>query len=260
MTAIYLPFVIAKISFFNSLTLYFELIVSIVFCVNFSINNFHALFIKRDSTKKIKIRFLFFLICIIPWEFFALIFSLKSLIYLQFFRVFYLLYIVEKKRDLQIYKSYFRYLNILISVMGLYLFFHYISFCWLLFTYKQDLDFISNYINSMYWTITTLTTVGYGDITPEGNASKVFTMLVMLLGVAMYGLVIASISKLVFYKNKHKEEFEAKIRNLVMCMDYYDFPKETQEQLYAYYDHLSKVSLTGTEKQIIKKITRLLKK
>lgn len=34
----------------------------------------------------------------------------------------------------------------------------------------------------MYWTLVTLTTTGYGDITPQTNLERSFTMCVELLG------------------------------------------------------------------------------
>lgn len=40
--------------------------------------------------------------------------------------------------------------------------------------------------HSMYWAIVTLTTVGYGDVTPETNLGKAISMLIMVLG---YGIL-----------------------------------------------------------------------
>jgi voltage-gated potassium channel len=39
---------------------------------------------------------------------------------------------------------------------------------------------------SMYWTIVTLTTVGYGDITPQTVAGKMLASVVMIIG---YGII-----------------------------------------------------------------------
>lgn len=35
--------------------------------------------------------------------------------------------------------------------------------------------------------ITTITTIGYGDITPSTNAQTIYTMFVQLTGAGMYG-------------------------------------------------------------------------
>ncbi|ODS36736.1 hypothetical protein BEH94_04265 [Candidatus Altiarchaeales archaeon WOR_SM1_SCG] len=46
------------------------------------------------------------------------------------------------------------------------------------------------YIDSFYFAVSTLTTVGYGDIVPSTNGSKIFTAFYVLVGVSMffYGL------------------------------------------------------------------------
>lgn len=49
-----------------------------------------------------------------------------------------------------------------------------------------------NYIDALYFSAATMTTVGYGDITPKTNAGKLFTVVYVFLGVAiaLYGLSI----------------------------------------------------------------------
>jgi voltage-gated potassium channel len=42
------------------------------------------------------------------------------------------------------------------------------------------------YVNALYFTVTTLTTTGYGDITPETTGAKLFAVLIMIVGVALF--------------------------------------------------------------------------
>jgi voltage-gated potassium channel len=45
---------------------------------------------------------------------------------------------------------------------------------------------ISNYVDALYFTITTLTTTGFGDITPKDPAGRLIAVVIMLVGVSLF--------------------------------------------------------------------------
>jgi voltage-gated potassium channel Kch len=47
-------------------------------------------------------------------------------------------------------------------------------------------------VNALYFSVTTLTTVGYGDFSPETTAGKLFTVVYVLVGV---GILLAFLSR-----------------------------------------------------------------
>lgn len=40
-------------------------------------------------------------------------------------------------------------------------------------------------LDALYFTIVTLTTIGYGDITPQTDAGKIFTMIYIFVGISL---------------------------------------------------------------------------
>lgn len=45
---------------------------------------------------------------------------------------------------------------------------------------------ITNYVDALYFTVTTLSTTGYGDITLEGNSGKLLSVAVMIFGISLF--------------------------------------------------------------------------
>lgn len=86
-----------------------------------------------------------------------------------------------------------------------------------------------NALDSVYFTVATVTTVGYGDFVPLTNAGKIFTIFFPFIGIAMVFYFISLIGKYVFRTTFEKklEEHHDKIvehihstRNLRKNLDY----------------------------------------
>ncbi len=69
------------------------------------------------------------------------------------------------------------------------------------FVLKQGLDEFPNdfdrFITSSYYIITTLAVIGYGDLFPRSNIEKIFTILIMVLGVAFFSVIMGSFIQIV---------------------------------------------------------------
>jgi hypothetical protein len=55
----------------------------------------------------------------------------------------------------------------------------------------------SRYLAAMYWAMTTLSTVGYGDITPTSDVERGYSMMAMVVGGAFYGYIIGSVTSVI---------------------------------------------------------------
>jgi voltage-gated potassium channel len=102
----------------------------------------------------------------------------------------------------------------------------------------KDADLITQYIRSLYWTIITMTTVGYGDITPNRNIEYIFTILVALLGASMYAFIIGKIASLFSNIDAAKADFWNRIEALNQYLRSRDVPHNLNEQVRNYYEYL----------------------
>lgn len=67
---------------------------------------------------------------------------------------------------------------------------------------------IDNLGDGLWLAFTTAATVGYGDLIPHTPASRIFSVLVVLLGLAVLSLVTASLSAIFVEKEVEAEERE----------------------------------------------------
>ncbi len=116
---------------------------------------------------------------------------------------------------------------------------HWLSCGWLaLRGVPADAPEMSAYLQALYWCVTTLTTVGYGDVTPTTDAQRAYTMLVMILGVGVYGYVIGNVAHLLANLDLAKAHYLANLERLSTFMRYRHIPPPLQRRIYDYYAYL----------------------
>ncbi len=101
-------------------------------------------------------------------------------------------------------------------------------------------DDVTHYIKALYWCVTTLATVGYGDITPADNSNvqMIYAMVVMILGVGLYGYVIGNVANLLANIDQAKAHYQATLDRLSTFMSYRNIPLELQRRIRDYYTFL----------------------
>ena len=101
-----------------------------------------------------------------------------------------------------------------------------------------DSDVIDQYICSIYYYITTMTTVGYGDIVPVTNNERLYSMFSMLLACGIFAYVIGSIGT--FLSSRYDEEmiFKQKIMYVDQFLKNKSLNKNVRTKVRRYLEHV----------------------
>lgn len=128
---------------------------------------------------------------------------------------------------------------------------HFAACGWMALNDFPNLGTADAYLRSLYWAITTLTTTGYGDITPTNNAGRVFTIFVMMAGFSAFGLIVGNISNMLMAKNRLREASKEKIDDVAMLMKHYNVPTHLQGDVFKFYHHKMNKRLSENDSMII---------
>jgi hypothetical protein len=124
---------------------------------------------------------------------------------------------------------------------------------------NKDLTHVSNYISALYWTATTLTTVGYGDIVPSTDLEKLYSVLVMILGVGFYGYLIGNVASVLSKKDPAKEYFVENMERLSTLVKYRNITPAMANKIRRYFTYLWKHKLNINEDEFINQLPYGLK-
>ena len=111
---------------------------------------------------------------------------IENLAFLRVFRSLRLLRSYHLLRDLRSqYKFFARNEGVIQSVVNLFVFIFVITA--LVYVFQHDVNpQIASYTDALYFTVTTLTTTGFGDITLRGDIGRLLAVVIMVLGVALF--------------------------------------------------------------------------
>jgi hypothetical protein len=109
---------------------------------------------------------------------------------------------------------------------------------WVVQSGIADAGVSSQYIRSLYWTITTMTTVGYGDIIPSRDLEFIVSMIVMLLGASMYAFIIGNVASLLSHLDSGKVNHWNRMETVTEYLRSRQVPTKLVTRVRDYYEYL----------------------
>lgn len=114
------------------------------------------------------------------------------------------------------------------------------------------------YITSLYWSLTTMTTVGYGDISAYTTLEKVYAVLAMLIGGFAFGLIVGSLTNIISASNPAETLRKGRLSEIAAWMNMREVPQELREQVYMYYRTLLLHKVGVEERQLMRELPHCL--
>jgi len=94
----------------------------------------------------------------------------------------------------------------------------------------------TQYVVSFYWAITTMTTVGFGDIVPTTNIERMYVVFAMLAGCSTFAYGITQIVTLVSNLNASEVRYQSQMDELSEYMEARSLPEDLRHRLREFYE------------------------
>jgi len=122
---------------------------------------------------------------------------------------------------------------------------------WIAFANLEHLSPVEKYVNALYWSVTTITTVGFGDIVPVTILEKLYCIFSVAIGAITYGAVISTFVAAAAASNLKKNQMNQRMDAIVMYMQQKKFPKELFKKCFHYFRHFYRQKSTFDESTIL---------
>ena len=97
-----------------------------------------------------------------------------------------------------------------------------------------DSDLYTKYLASIYWAFSTLTTVGFGDVSANTNIERIFSVIVMVMGVSWYAFIISSISSIVHLFDRRNAKIQRNTGLVLQFMRETKVPRDLRRRILFY--------------------------
>ncbi|CAA0839013.1 Potassium channel AKT2/3 [Striga hermonthica] len=98
----------------------------------------------------------------------------------------------------------------------------------------KETSLLIRYISALYWSVTTMTTVGYGDIHAVNTLEMVFIIFYMLFNLGLTAYIIGNMTNLVVEGTRRTMEFRNSIEAASSFVSRNRLPPRLREQILAY--------------------------
>nr|XP_008195925.1 PREDICTED: potassium voltage-gated channel subfamily H member 8 isoform X4 [Tribolium castaneum] len=91
------------------------------------------------------------------------------------------------------------------------------------------------YVTALYFTCTSLTSVGFGNVSANTTSEKIFSICVMLIGALMHAVVFGNVTAIIQRMYSRRSLYQTKWRDLKDFFTLHSIPKELKQRMQDYF-------------------------
>ncbi|KAK5890505.1 hypothetical protein CesoFtcFv8_014023 [Champsocephalus esox] len=93
------------------------------------------------------------------------------------------------------------------------------------------------YVTALYFTFSSLTSVGFGNVSPNTNSEKIFSICVMLIGSLMYASIFGNVSAIIQRLYSSTARYHAQMLRVREFIRFHQIPNPLRQRLEEYFQH-----------------------
>ncbi|XP_060558376.1 potassium voltage-gated channel unc-103-like [Ruditapes philippinarum] len=95
----------------------------------------------------------------------------------------------------------------------------------------------SKYVTALYFTFSSLTSVGFGNVSPNTNSEKIFSILIMLIGSLMYASIFGNVSAIIQRLYSGTSRYHTQMLRIKEFIRFHQIPNPLRQRLEEYFQH-----------------------
>lgn len=99
---------------------------------------------------------------------------------------------------------------------------------------RKEISFGTMYITCYYWAITTISTVGYGDITGQTNTERLYLVLAEMVGCLMFAMLTGALGSMMVSQKLLEQKVDNQLSELREFMESKGIPKDLRIKVRRY--------------------------
>uniref|UniRef100_A0A7E4VA71 Cyclic nucleotide-binding domain-containing protein n=1 Tax=Panagrellus redivivus TaxID=6233 RepID=A0A7E4VA71_PANRE len=95
----------------------------------------------------------------------------------------------------------------------------------------------SRYVTSLYFTLSTITSIGFGNVSATTDLEKIFTIIMMIVGSLMYASVFGNVSAIIQRLYSGTARYHTEMSRLREFIRFHQIPNPLRQRLEEYFQH-----------------------